>query len=285
METSNTPQVTASRSGATLLLTFAMMGCAWGALLLFHLPGGSLRTGRAPSVAGLVLLLLGGMSPSLAAVIVTAATGGKAGLAHLWRRCVAVRFDSGSYAAIIGIPLVAAGAILIARVARGATVQSHPLGLSAAGVLAYLVLAFLTGPVGEELGWRGVLLDDALTVMRPLWAAVLLGVVWACWHLPLFFVPGTTQQLWGHPLADFAVFGVQIIALSIVLAWLYIRTNRSIWAVMLLHFSTNLVASLLARILDEARLDRSIGAAVFVLAALVVTTLRWEPATVQSGVA
>lgn len=266
------------RAQATLLLTFAIMACTWGSLVLFHLPGGSLRTGQAPSAIGLILLLVGGASPSLAAVTVSGAVAGSAGLSDLWRRCVAVRLDWRSYAAIAGIPLLAAGATVAARLARGADLQIHPFGLSAAGLLVFAVLAFLTGPVGEELGWRGVVLHDALSVMRPLTAAVLLGVVWACWHLPLFFVAGTTQQLWGHPLSDFALFGMKTVALSILLAWLYIRTNRSIWAVILLHFTANIVASLFARAIDGTRLDRAVDTACYVLLALLVTSLRWAPA-------
>jgi membrane protease YdiL (CAAX protease family) len=63
---------------------------------------------------------------------------------------------------------------------------------------------------------------------------VLLGVVWAVWHLPLFFVPEATTFNQSFPL-----YLVQVTALSVAMAWLYANTRGSLLPVMLLHAAVN----------------------------------------------
>jgi membrane protease YdiL (CAAX protease family) len=83
-----------------------------------------------------------------------------------------------------------------------------------------------------------------------LWASVLIGVITAAWHLPLFFIPDTAQS---H--LPFALFGVRTIALSIISTWLYNGTRRSLLFVLLFHASLNTWPNTLY-ILDA---DRTLG--------------------------
>lgn len=59
--------------------------------------------------------------------------------------------------------------------------------------LPYLLLMVLLGGGQEELGWRGYILDPLEERLGPWLGNLVLGVVWAVWHLPLFFIPGTSQ--------------------------------------------------------------------------------------------
>jgi len=63
---------------------------------------------------------------------------------------------------------------------------------------------------------------------------VILGILWATWHLPLFFIPGTSTYGQSFPL-----YLLQATALSVAMAWLYWRTNASLLLVMLLHAAVN----------------------------------------------
>jgi membrane protease YdiL (CAAX protease family) len=63
---------------------------------------------------------------------------------------------------------------------------------------------------------------------------VLLGVLWACWHLPLFFMAGTDTAGQSFPL-----YLLQVTALSAAMAWLYAHTRGSLLPVMLLHAAVN----------------------------------------------
>ena len=57
----------------------------------------------------------------------------------------------------------------------------------------YLLLMIFFGGGQEELGWRGYILDPLEERLGPWLGNLVLGVVWAVWHLPLFFIPGSTQ--------------------------------------------------------------------------------------------
>lgn len=59
--------------------------------------------------------------------------------------------------------------------------------------LPYLLLMIFLGGGQEELGWRGYILDPLEERLGPWLGNLVLGVVWAVWHVPLFFIPGTTQ--------------------------------------------------------------------------------------------
>jgi membrane protease YdiL (CAAX protease family) len=63
---------------------------------------------------------------------------------------------------------------------------------------------------------------------------VVLGVLWAGWHLPLFFVPGA--DTFGQ---SFPVYLLQVTALSVAMAWLYANTRGSLLPVMLMHAAVN----------------------------------------------
>jgi uncharacterized protein len=57
----------------------------------------------------------------------------------------------------------------------------------------YLLLMVFLGGGQEELGWRGYILDPLEERFGPWLGNLSLGVVWAVWHVPLFFIPGSTQ--------------------------------------------------------------------------------------------
>ncbi|MDO8847679.1 MAG: type II CAAX endopeptidase family protein [Coriobacteriia bacterium] len=56
-----------------------------------------------------------------------------------------------------------------------------------------LLMVFLGGGQ-EELGWRGYILDPLEERLGPWRGNLVLGMVWAVWHVPLFFMPGTSQR-------------------------------------------------------------------------------------------
>ncbi len=98
----------------------------------------------------------------------------------------------------------------------------------------FVGVVLLGGPLGEELGWRGLALPVLRSRLRLLAAALVLGVIWAAWHLPLFVLPGSPQS--ELPLGGFAL---QTVALSLILALVYEGSGRSLLLPVLLHASVN----------------------------------------------
>jgi hypothetical protein len=87
---------------------------------------------------------------------------------------------------------------------------------------------------GEEIGWRGYALPRLAARLGLGGASLLLGVVWAVWHLPLFLLPGT-----GSTGQSFPVYLTHVTALSVAMAWLYWKTSGSLLLVMVMHAAVN----------------------------------------------
>jgi hypothetical protein len=127
----------------------------------------------------------------------------------------------------------------------------------------YVILAasVLSTPVqaGEEIGWRGYALPRMAAQLGLAQASVVLGLIWACWHLPFFFIPGIDKS--GQ---SFPVYLLQVTALSVVSAWLYWRTHASLLLVMLLHSAVNqtvgIVPSTVAKVANPFALSTSLVA-------------------------
>jgi membrane protease YdiL (CAAX protease family) len=95
-----------------------------------------------------------------------------------------------------------------------------------------LSVTLLTGG-NEEPGWRGFALPALLERLHPMLAALILGAIHAAWHLPLLSQYGTT----------FGWYLFNLIPLTVVLNWFYLKSRKSVVPVMLLHASTNVIAN------------------------------------------
>ena len=200
--------------------------------------------GGSPPTA--LLLVLGTFAPSIAAVLVAARKGGaetRALLGQFLRWRVGAKWYAVALFGPAALMLVAIGL----HVALGGAVPDFPEPSRWPLVAVNLVLVLLMGgPLGEELGWRGFALPRLQARHGALRASVVLGVVWALWHLPLFAVPSAPQGQ-----VPFLLFVVQAVALSVFLAWAYNGSMGSLPIVLLLHASVNTWAGAL-RILPEA---------------------------------
>ena len=93
----------------------------------------------------------------------------------------------------------------------------------------------------EELGWRGYGLDSLHNKYSYFKASIIFGVLWACWHLPLFFITGLYQYEIAHENILYAVnFILSIIPLAVLVNFVYRINNKSITAIILFHFFINL---------------------------------------------
>ncbi|MFL0249287.1 CPBP family intramembrane glutamic endopeptidase [Clostridium neuense] len=105
----------------------------------------------------------------------------------------------------------------------------------------FMITLLLGGPLGEEIGWRGFLLPRLQKKLNPFYSSIVLGIIWSCWHLPLFFIAGTDQ--YGVP---FLLFIMTTIINTIIITWIFNRTNGSLIFPILFHTCNNIAAGLLA---------------------------------------
>lgn len=183
-----------------------------------------------------LLLAPGGFGPAVAAVAVTWLSGDSV---RDWLG--SLRGDGSRrwlLAALAVPPLlgVAVGTVLVADVGSLSTSRLAQL----LPLYPLLVLPpLLVGGGQEEVGWRGFALPRLQSRHSALSASLRLGVVWACWHLPLFVVPGGlyTDQ-------SFALYVPTIVGFSVLFTWLYNGSGGSVPAAMLLHAGVNTAPNL-----------------------------------------
>ena len=208
---------------AFVVLTFALAWSLWFA-------SGVTR----PEGPNTPLFLLGVFSPGIVALALTALREGRTAVVALLRRLVdwdvPARWYLFAASFMLVIKLTAA---LVHRVAFGVwpAFGQDPLLLMMAATVASTLMG---GQAGEELGWRGYALPRLAARVGLGPASVLLGMIWAFWHLPLFFAP--VGDTFGQ---SFPLYFLQVIALSVTIAWLYSNTRGSLLPVMLLHAAVN----------------------------------------------
>lgn len=100
-------------------------------------------------------------------------------------------------------------------------------------ILAFAILGIGAG-FGEELGWRGFFLDTLLKYQNGLIAGLITGFVWATWHIP--FALMNKESLFSINFINYFIF---VILISVLIAAIYIRNNRSILSCILLHGMVN----------------------------------------------
>jgi membrane protease YdiL (CAAX protease family) len=181
--------------------------------------------------------------PCLAALVMTAIVGGRAGLHDLIARATRWRIGIG-WGIAAGAPLfLFAVAVLVARLVDGSWADLRLLG--AINFLPYLglwtlPLWFLTNGVGEEVGWRGYALPRLQQGHSALVATLILWMGWAGWHLPDFFYVPTYMNM---SLTLIPGFVLGLLAGAILLTWLYNSTGGSLLAVMVWHGTFNYVTA------------------------------------------
>src|SRR5215203_3102248 len=107
-------------------------------------------------------------------------------------------------------------------------------------LLSLIVYVLFHGPLGEEPGWRGFALPRLQRLHGPLVASLILGPLWALWHLPLFWAPA-----WNFPptILNLVLFVISGTALTIVMTWVFNNTKGSLLIAILVHatFDTTFV--------------------------------------------
>jgi uncharacterized protein len=218
--------------------------------------------------------LLAGFGPGIAAVAVVGYLGGCAGLRAWLSRCLQWRLGWGWMVLAFLLPLATVSLAAAVHVALGGTLTPSPAsGHIAKAAASFLWVLLLGGPLGEEFGWRGYALPKMTDRYGWRVASLALGLVWAAWHLPLFFMPGTSQNQ--TPLAAFVVM---TLAISVIFAWLFNHTRRSVVPALVLHTAIN-TWSFIVPVLpsDETRRPYFLAAGLMVVIA--VALLLWPNAS------
>jgi uncharacterized protein len=209
------------------------------------------------------------LGPTLAAFIMTGATEGRAGIRHLMRRYVLWRVGLRWYLVVLlGPPVIVLLATIVLPGALASFKSLAPLNPPLLLVSFPLILIF-GGALFEEGGWRGFALPRLQRLHGPLVGTLILAPLWACWHLPLFWV-----TVWGTPptILNMVLFLAAVIFMTIVFTWVFNNTKGSILLAILLHTSFDVLVDPVG-LLFPAPLVTGYGGALPMLIGLGVTAL------------
>ena len=220
------------------LFTFALTWtCFFTAVAL---AGGSLAVLVSP------LVLLGTFAPSLVALALTTFENGRPGVEALLQRLFQWRVGLRWY--VFALSYMAAVKLTVAladRMILGAWPGFGPPSPSL--ILPALLLSSPIPAMSVSGTAWAMSLAERIGFAR---ASVLLGVVWAAWHLPLFFLRVPGNEEYGQ---SFPVWALGVTALSVAFAWLYLRTNGSLLLTMLMHAAVNNIPHFLPSPVADAK--------------------------------
>lgn len=187
-----------------------------------------LRGASAYPTAALVMFPVMVVGVGAAGVALTAAAEGRAGLRELRARLA--RWRLGRWYAVVLFPPLGILAVLIAL--RLLVSPRYAPGFVAFGVGAGLLAGFC-----EELGWTGFAYPRLRARFGALGGALLLGVLWGLWHLPVADSLGAASPHGGWLPAFFAALVALLAGLRVLIAWVYANTG-SLLGAQLLHASS-----------------------------------------------
>ena len=219
-----------------------------------------------------ILPLLVGYGFVAAALLMTGIVDGRGGVRALLRRFLVWRVGVHWYLIVLLGPAAVFLAALALHLVLGGELGQPLIGRivgPAMSLAVALPLFFVFDLVtnGEEIGWRGYALPRLQTCHGALVASLVIGAVWAFWHLPKLLTEGGP----GYPIW---LFVLETTATAVLYTWVFNGTAGSLLTVALLHSSLN-TATVFLPILPSADTIRPYAFAVglFCLAAVTVIVL------------
>jgi CAAX protease family protein len=181
---------------------------------------------------GIPISALGFVCPATAAILLSFREHGRAGVAALLRRSLEFKRNIRSAWLVPIVLLMPCVALLTYTVMRAMQIP-HPAPHFPLPASLILLVAFLIAALGEEIGWSGYALDPLQHRWSALPASLLLGAIWAAWHIVAMVQTGQSAPwiAWGC---------LDMVATRVIMVWLYNNTGRAVIAVVLFHAIANL---------------------------------------------
>lgn len=226
-EESQRPQSLVRRYPAAVYFA-ATFAISWIGALAVSAPA-LLRNGTVSKTTGLMMFPVMLLGPCLTGIVLTGITNGKRGLRDLFSRMR--RFRVGWWYTGLLIPPLLVLIVLFSLKTLVSPIYA-PNGFLI-GVSFGVIAGFL-----EEIGWMGFAFPAMCLARRSeSGAAVLLGLLWGCWHLPVIDYLGTATPHGSYLFPYFLVFVAAMTAMRVLIAWVYTNT-KSVLLAQLMHASS-----------------------------------------------
>lgn len=217
-----------SKIGKYLGATFIVSWLLWGCVAISGKLGISFLTFGSPM--GTLLYVFGGISPAICEIVLQKKNSTKEEFKEFIRSIVSPKHSIWMYVYAIG------GAMAI----QGIPVLFHLSEVKQPLYMGFLMIVpMIIGGGVEEIGWRGLLQPQLEEKYSHIVAAISVGIIWAVWHLPLWFIDGTNQQkmsfLWfciNTIMLSFFIGSVTYVSKSIFMAIIAHASINAFWEVM-----------------------------------------------------
>ena len=204
--------------------TFAI---SWAGALAVAGPG-LLRGDPLPKMAGLMMFPIMLLGPCLTGITLTRIIGGRGGLNELFSQMRRIRIGHWYAGLLIPPSLI----LIVLLSLKGLVSPVYAPNRFFIGIAFGVLAGFM-----EEIGWMGFAFRTLSATRSELSAAVLIGLLWGFWHLPVIDFLGTASPHGSYLVSYFLVFVAVMTAIRVLIAWLYANTS-SIFLTQLMHVSS-----------------------------------------------
>jgi membrane protease YdiL (CAAX protease family) len=220
-----------------------------------------------PKMTGILMFPVMLLGPSLAGIVLTRIVDGKSGLrvlfSQMFRAWIAPRW----YTALLLPPALVLTVLLFLERSVSPVYAPNRFFM---GILFGIPAGYL-----EEIGWMGYAFPKMRSESNGLAPSILLGLLWALWHLPVVNYLGTATPHGDYWLPFFLAFSLAMTAMRVLIAWIYINT-KSVLLAQLMHVSStgSLVIFSAARVTaaQEAMWYALYGTVLWIAVGIVVKT-------------
>jgi membrane protease YdiL (CAAX protease family) len=198
--------------------------------------------GFIPIDLGIVFLIIGGLSPTLAAILLENMENGKKGILSLFGQFKKRGFSKLWFLIVIFIPILLSLCALIFLFLLQPDLIVYNISINAVILFPAILIQNLLMNMWEEIGWRGYALSRLQQKYNMVISSFVVGFVWAIWHWPQFLVKDSSMANNFH---NFFLFTIFILFISIIYSQIYNSTKGSLLTVTIFHGSINSVNILL----------------------------------------
>lgn len=201
----------------------------WGPIALLKLRTANLIEGKIYNLPAFIFFLIGGFVPSLVGIFLTRIYDHKTGLKELFKSAIDLKIGFQTFVIIVMCPITIGIMQLIINRLIGGSFDYNQFIKQLPSILPLIIL----GPLSEEFGWRGFLQKRVNIEFSPILGSLVIGIIWSLWHLPLFYMPGTSQHDFNMP---FMPFMISVISSSFIYTYVYIKSHGRLFSAILLHW-------------------------------------------------
>jgi membrane protease YdiL (CAAX protease family) len=181
----------------------------------------------------LMVMVLGTCGPAIGAIFSILTIEGKGSLKTFFKQFFSVRFGRKVWLAIFlvsGISSIIAW--IIPEFWENDRISTYLPSIFVFPV--YILMMIFLGGGQEEIGWRGYILPYLERRFGLIIGSLILGIVWAVWHIPLWFLPGSTQVY-----MNFFGFTLMCIGYSYFFSWVIKETGNRLFSGLVVHGVAN----------------------------------------------